>query len=367
MKHSLNELLDVIYRYYPRGVGITDDIDVQLRNATEEHARLVAARIRASKDDRWHTLLRRIKECFPGMVMNESLHLPSGGCDGCYSFTLDLAESNGRTLWFQVSFLAPYYIVHRSQTIEIVKQIRNLFIVDFQGMHFRVSGSTLDPRLISNPDHESPRTVPIKRNYVTFELSLAEQPYADWVAHEIEAIFDCERMPPEVGIAFVPEVATDLRIPGAVRVYDCFFSEHEWVKPSPSDVPAPGVSVDVTNLTERFIAVLTVLRAHHQIGLTLTLPEAVLRLPESYRQSVGVFASVSTDGFLHKDKMLEQLARMRPHDESPETLRAMAAKRELEALVASWDGDGEPPAAMVAWASSFLANWPVNSEPVASS
>ena len=53
-------------------------------------------------------------------------------------------------------------------------------------------------------------------------------------------------------------------------------------------------------------------------------------------------------GFLHKDKMLEELARMRPHDESPKTLRAMAAKGELEALVASWDGEGEPPVAMVA-------------------
>lgn len=368
MKHSLNELLDIIYRYYPRGVGITDDVDIQLRNATEEHARLVAARIRASKDDRWHAMLRRVEGRFPGMVMNESLHLPSGGCDGCYSFRLDLTESTGRTLWFQVSFLAPYYIIHGSRTIEIVKQQpTDFFLVDFRGMHFRVSRSPLDPRLISNPDHEIPRTVTVKREYVTFELSPDEEPYADWVAQEIEAIFGCERMPPEVGTALVPEVATDLRIPGEVRVYDCLFSEHEWVKPSPSDVPAPRIRVDVASLTERFVAVLTVLRAHHQIGLTFTLPEAVLRFPEPYRQSVGVFASVSTDGFLHKDKMLEELARMRPHDESPETLRAMAAKRELEALVAAWDGEGDPPAGMVAWASSFLASWPLESEPEARS
>ncbi|WP_437663031.1 hypothetical protein [Sorangium sp. So ce1182] len=367
MKHSINELLDIIYRYYPRGVGITDDVDVQLRNATEEHARLVDARIRASKDERWHAMLRRVEGRFPGMVMNESRHLPSGGCDGCYSFTLDLAASTGRALWFQVSFLAPYYIVHGSRTIEIVKQLRDLFIVDFRGMHFRVPRSPLDPRLIANPHHDSPRTVTIKRDYVSFELSPDEQPYADWIAHEIEAIFGCERMPPEIGTALVPEVATGLRIPGEVRVYDCLFSEHEWVKPAPSDVPAPGVRVEVTSLTERFVAVLTVLRAHHQIGLTLTLPEAVLQLPEPYRQSVGVFASISTDGYLHKDKMLEELARMRPYDESPDTFRAMAAKRELEALVSAWDGEGEPPASMVAWASSFLASWLVDSDPKASS
>jgi hypothetical protein len=45
----------------------------------------------------------------------------------------------------------------------------------------------------------------------------------------------------------------------------------------------------------------------------------------------------------------------------------MAAKRELEALVASWDGEGEPPAAMVAWASRFLASWPFDPDPGASS
>jgi hypothetical protein len=64
--------------------------------------------------------------------------------------------------------------------------------------------------------------------------------------------------------------------------------------------------------------------------------------------------------------MLEELARMRPHDESPETLRAMAAKRELEALVASWDGEGEPPATMVAWACRLLDSWLVDSNPKAS-
>ncbi|WP_433928262.1 hypothetical protein AB3662_33700 [Sorangium cellulosum] len=65
--------------------------------------------------------------------------------------------------------------------------------------------------------------------------------------------------------------------------------------------------------------------------------------------------------------MLEGLARMRPHDESPGTLRAMDAKREIEALVASWDGEREPPAAMVDWASRFLASWRLDSVLEASS
>ncbi len=39
MKHSIDELLDIVYRYYPRGVGLIDDgdIDVQLCTKTEEH------------------------------------------------------------------------------------------------------------------------------------------------------------------------------------------------------------------------------------------------------------------------------------------------------------------------------------------
>ncbi|WP_437949833.1 hypothetical protein WME98_02755 [Sorangium sp. So ce296] len=368
MKHNLDELLEIVYRYYPRGVGIADDVDEQLRHETEEHARLVAARIQASKDERWHAMRRRIGERFPGMLTDQSLHLHGGGCDGCYSFTINLPQPAGRTLWFEVSFLAPYYIIHSPRTIEIVKNLRDAFSISFRGMLFIVSRSPLDPRLISNPDHERRRTVTITRDYVSFDLAPDEQPYADWIAHEIEASFGCERMPPEVGTVLVPGVATNLRIPGEVRLYDCLFSDsHTWVKPSPSEVPAPRAKVDESSLTDRFVAVLTVLRAHHQIGWTLRWPAMVRRLPESERQSAAVFLSASTDGFLHKDKMLEELARMRAHDESPATLRAMAAKRELEALVASWDGEGEPPTSMVAWASSFLDSWLVDSDSAAPS
>ncbi len=328
----------------------------------------MAARIQASKDERWHAMRRRIGERFPGMLTDQSLHLHSGGCDGCYSFTINLPQSAGRTLSFEVSFGS---LLHHPQSAHgrNSEGAKGLFHgLLFRGMLFIVSRSSLDPWLISNPDHESPRTVTITRRYVTFDLSPDEQPYADWIAHEIEATFGCERMPPEVGTVLVPEVATNLRIPGEVRLYDCLFSDrHTWVKPSPSEVPAPRAQVDESSLTDRFVAVLTVLRAHHQIGWTLRWPAMVRRLPESERQSAAVFLSASTDGFLHKDKMLEELARMRPHDESPKTLRAMATKRELEALVTSWDGDGEPAAAMVAWASRFMASWPFDPRPGASS
>lgn len=45
MKHTQDELLDIVYRHYPRGVGMVDgDIDIQLIYDSEEHARLSAGR-----------------------------------------------------------------------------------------------------------------------------------------------------------------------------------------------------------------------------------------------------------------------------------------------------------------------------------
>jgi len=113
MKHTQGELLDIIYRYYPRGVGIVDgDIDIQLIYNSEEHARLVAAQQKAVTDERWHAMQRRIDEHFPdATLVNYSRHLP-GGQDACYSFLILPPEiTRQEQLWFHVSFLAPYYIL----------------------------------------------------------------------------------------------------------------------------------------------------------------------------------------------------------------------------------------------------------------
>ena len=120
MNHTLDELLDIVYRYYPRGVGSHDQLDDPRIKETEEHARLVAARRRAAADERWHAMRRRISERFPDApLMNHSLHLPTGALDACYSFTIYLPNAtDGRTLWFHVSFLAPYYIIYSSRRIE---------------------------------------------------------------------------------------------------------------------------------------------------------------------------------------------------------------------------------------------------------
>jgi len=336
---------------------VDGDLDMKAIEHSEEHARLVAARRKAATDERWHALRRRIEECFPDApLMNNSLHLPTGGHDACYSFAIHLpGASQDRTLWFQVSFLAPYYIIHRSCTTAIVKQPRtDSFRVDFQGIQFRVSQSPLDPDIVSNVHDERLKSVSIERRYVSFDLLPDERPYAEWIAREIETTFDCEPLPPEVGTVFVPDLSTP-KLPGEVRLYDCLFLNDEWVKPSPSDVSAPSVRVDPSQLTPPFIAILTVHAALSHIFWALRR--------ETRASFYGV---VETDGTLSKEDLLEELAWIRSLLDAPVTPQALAKRGELrssfeqiEALVTTWDGEGAPSDAMVAWASRFLATWDV--------
>jgi hypothetical protein len=342
MKHTLDELLDIVYRYYPRGVGILDgDVDPELCTKTEEHARLVAARRQAATDERWRSLLARLYERFPNMVMNQSLHLPTGSMDACYSFTIYLP---GSQLWSHVSFVAPYYITCSWRLIDVVKRVERVRVV-LQGLQFYIRRSAIGPQFLANPDDELPQTATVKESDITFDLSPDEQPYAAWIAREIETTFGCEPMPPEVGTVFVPDLATP-KLPGEVRLYDCLFSNHhQWVKPRPSE-GRTGIELDPSRLSEPFTKELIVLAALYHIVWALFPPE---------RQRG--FWAIMVDGVLHKTELLEGLAKLRLHVESPKTLRAMAAARELEALVASWNGEGGPPDAMVAWASSFLLEW----------
>jgi len=346
MKHNLDELLDIVYRYYPRGIGTTDHLNTTHRKETEQHARLVAARLQAAADERWHTTLRRISERFPKMLMNQSLHLPAGTSDACYSFTIDLPNvTDRRTLWFLVSFLAPYYIIYSQRLIDVVTQPEGFHFV-VHGVQFYIPRKATGLEFRPSLNDERINRATVKREYISFDLSPDELPYAEWIARNIEATFGCERMPPEVGTVLVPGV--NLGGPRDTRLYDCLFSyNHQWVEPEPSEERI-RVAVDPSSFADRLIEVLTVLAAFYHIRWALTRPE----LQNGYFRA-------RTDGVLHKEEMLQALGRMCMHVETPTTLRAMVAARELEALIVAWDGAGAPPDAMVAWASSFLANWDV--------
>jgi hypothetical protein len=109
MKHSIEELIQVVYRYYPRGLLIDDP----RYKESEEYQRLVAARRQAgTNNDQWRAMLRRLGDQFPkNGVQNRSLHLPGGDWDACYSCCLFLATAPGEhyhSVEFLVSFLVPY-------------------------------------------------------------------------------------------------------------------------------------------------------------------------------------------------------------------------------------------------------------------
>jgi len=113
MKISHSELLDVVYRFYPRkmldiarehvppGELVYDD--------TEEHQRLVEASNRGRAEyPTWKAMIRRLGDRYG--LQNESLHLLSGGTDPAYSARIWL--TNETALSFHVSLLGPYYGIH---------------------------------------------------------------------------------------------------------------------------------------------------------------------------------------------------------------------------------------------------------------
>jgi hypothetical protein len=174
------------------------------------------------------------------------------------------------------------------------------------------------------------------------------------IAREIEATFGCEPMPAEVGTVLVHNVVMQSRRLGEVRLYDCLFSDtHPWVLRRPHEERAPALEVDASRLTDKGLAVVTVLAALIRLVWT-----ALQR--KKWRGAVSL--EVETDEGLGKDKLLAALAWIQKLDEPPETSRDLAAKsgveaamREIEALTAAWEGDDAPSDAMVAWASGFLA------------
>jgi hypothetical protein len=340
MKHSLDELLGIAYRYYPRETVATD-----AGKETEEHTRLVVARRQAARDERWHSMLKRISQQFPNAVTNRSLHLPTGEFDACYSFTVCLSEATAYpTLWFRVSFLAPYYIVYSYRSTDVIAEPEG-FNVLFCGMLFYIPRRAVGTDL-SSPDNEIMRRAVMQRTEIVFDLTSDERTVALPISRDIESTFGCEPMPPEVGAVLVPGVTTNARALGKTRLYDCFFSDsHQWVKDLPSEERV-RVEIDANLLPRPFVPVLTVLAAFYYIGLSLAGTD-----------TQSAYFRASTDGVLRKEELLQALSRMELLVESPTTVRALAAARQLETLIAEWNGEGAPSDAMVAWAQSVLADW----------
>ncbi len=257
MRHSIPDLLDVVHRYYPRGVP---SIEARHRQ-TAEHLALGAARRQAGAlAGPWRALLRRLHEQFPhASVQNRSLHLPTGTWDACYSGALHLP--GGASLGFFVSFLVPYYVTYSSRIVDDPEatEARRAAAekradeppsdtVDvYRGNAMTVvRRDAVTPELMAElekseerdrevftgetpfvPSLRATEEKPCQRQVIRFDFTPDEQPYAAWLARDIEATFGHERMPPEVGGVVVPDVETDARRFGEARIYDCLMSD-EW-------------------------------------------------------------------------------------------------------------------------------------------
>ncbi|WP_437723314.1 hypothetical protein [Sorangium sp. So ce861] len=179
MMITRSELLDVVYRFYPRGVRCIDRIYVPpnepVYKDTEEHRRLVEAASHGRAEyPTWKAMTRRLGDRY--RLQNESLSLLAGWADPAYSARIWLADETA--LSFHVSLLGPYYGLH------------------LPGM----------------PE---------------------EEPVAREVAREIESTYPGYRpIPPELGNELVPDVAMSVVMMGEATIYMCLFSEvWTWVDP----------------------------------------------------------------------------------------------------------------------------------------
>jgi hypothetical protein len=107
MKRS--DLLEVVYRFYPRGLyGGTDEY-----RSSEEHYRLGEAMRRAVAEySTWQALLDLLRPRYP--LFNHSLDMGGGFLeDGFYKPAYSAhIEIPGYALGFHVCFIGPYYGVH---------------------------------------------------------------------------------------------------------------------------------------------------------------------------------------------------------------------------------------------------------------
>lgn len=233
MKHSVEELFAVVYRYYARGVSDADPNRVQ----TEENRRLVDARRQAGIEcNRWLDMLERLRAQSPEQgISNLSVHLVTGGSDACYSGSLslpDYTDDSWHTIEFRVSFLVPYYIVFSSCAVEDLEEIERIKAhlaspKDTVSLYFGDTMFVL-PSAMVKPEFRKPPSPPKfrpRRWDISFDFSPDEQPYALQIAREIEATWSYERMPPEVGKVVVPDVETNARRFGEATLYDCLFSD----------------------------------------------------------------------------------------------------------------------------------------------
>jgi hypothetical protein len=188
MKHSVDELIELTYQFYPKGLW-TEDPGYE---TLPEYHRLLDARQRSVKEVlRLRALLNRLHMRFPTCSIGQRLYLIPKVMDACFpaKFVLPTFKDDGEhALVMLVSILAPYYALYRT-------------------LYFY---------------NENDKAVHAP---VSFELSVYEQPYGQAITEEIETTFGYERMPPEIGHVIVPGACVGNQQLGKATLFDCLFTD----------------------------------------------------------------------------------------------------------------------------------------------
>lgn len=204
MKHSVAELVDIAYQYFPRGM----QGDEPGYNQTPEARRRIEARVGASaRFGEWVGMLRRLEQRFaafqaPELIVHNGSHfLASPGAshlDRCFTGAVSLPV---RADWeevhkvqFLVSFVVPYYTVYSISFPRVAKP-----------------EGGLEP---------GPQ--------ISFDFSPDEVPFVKAIEEEVSRTFPGhEPMPPEVGKTIVPDVIGGGNLYGESTIYGCLFSD-DW-------------------------------------------------------------------------------------------------------------------------------------------
>jgi hypothetical protein len=227
MKHSIEDLLTVVYGHYPRAIRDDDPRYYE----SEENRRLAAARrAAATASGPWRAMLERLDARFPECwAQNGSLHLPTGENDAGYVGALVRKSTphgeHSLSVDFGVSFLVPYYIVVGSRVVdETVPEAEG----DGPQIWFATETCYFGAKFEGTPaiGGIKPKRWPSERRRDrSIVPSIDDKCYWDAIASEIETTFGCERMPLDVVRTIVPDVMPGLRNFGQATLCDCLICD----------------------------------------------------------------------------------------------------------------------------------------------
>jgi hypothetical protein len=234
MSPTIDELLAVVYRHYPRGIATLDT----RYGESDEYRHLAAMRRQAGRDaGPWRALLGRLGDRFPeASVENRSTHLPAGTLDAGYSAAIHVPKAPGEhdhAVGFVVSFLVPFYVVYAARIVDDPERASRLRAPSSTVGFAHEDTLCILPAAVVQPavraadaERRARLADRARKQVVTFDLLPEELPYAAALAREIEATFaGYAPLPRELGEVVVPDVATPSRQLGEATLYDCLFSD----------------------------------------------------------------------------------------------------------------------------------------------